>query len=93
MKKNVIVILIDGGRVDFVKKSPNFIKLQENSIFFPNSITYAPYTNASMHAFISGSYGNRNGTYSYWHSSNFKGNEFIHLLDKGEIAVNGVSTC
>ena len=81
MKKNVIVILIDGGRVDFVKKSPNFIKLQENSIFFPNSITYAPYTNASMHAFISGSYGNRNGTYSYWHSSNFKGNEFKTLTD------------
>ena len=81
MKKNVIVILIDGGRVDFVKKSPNFIKLQENSIFFPNSITYAPYTNASMHAFISGSYGNRNGTYSYWHSSKFKSDNFKTLTD------------
>ncbi len=91
MKKNVIVILIDGGRVDFVKKSPNFIKLQKNSIFFPNSITYAPYTNASMHAFISGSYGNRNGTYSYWHSSNFKGNEFKTLTDY--LKESDFSTC
>lgn len=81
MKKNIIIILIDGGRTDFAKKSPNFIKLEKNSIFFPNSITYAPYTNASMHAFISGSYGNRNGTYSYWHSSNFKSDEFKTLTD------------
>ena len=81
MQKNVIVILIDGGRSDFAINSPNFIKLKEDSIFFPNSITYAPYTNASMHAFISGSYGNRNGTYSYWHSSNFKGNKFKTLTD------------
>ena len=81
MKKNVIVILIDGGRVDFAKKSESFLKLQKNSIFFPNSITYAPYTNAAMHAFISGSYGNRNGTYSYWHSSKFKSDNFKTLTD------------
>ena len=34
-----------------------------------------------MHAFISGSYGNRNGTYSYWHSSKFKSDNFKTLTD------------
>ena len=44
--------------------------------FFSQSITYAPYTNSSIHALLSGTYGNRNGCFSYWHSYRFKHDNF-----------------
>ncbi len=81
MSKNVIIILIDGGRVDRAKKFNAFKKLESNSIFFPNSITYAPYTTGAMHAVLSGSYGNRTGTNSYWHIFQFKKNQFLTLTE------------
>ena len=81
MDKNVIIICIDGGRLDWARESPVMKKFSKNSIFFSQSITYAPYTNSSIHAFISGAYGNRNGCYSYWHSSRFKGENFKTLVD------------
>ena len=87
LDKNVIIILIDGGRVDRAMRSPIFTNLQSKSIFFPQTITYAPYTNAAMHALFSGCYGNRNGCYSYWHTYRFKKNKFKtiteYLKDRG----------
>ena len=87
LDKNVIIILIDGGRVDRAIRSPIFTNLQSKSVFFPQTITYAPYTNAAMHALFSGCYGNRNGTYSYWHTYRFKKNKFKtiteYLKDRG----------
>ena len=82
MKKNLILICIDGGRVDRAKNSSiiqNFRK--ENSIFFSQSITYAPYTNSALHALISGAYGNRTGCNSYWHSREFNHNKFKTIVD------------
>ena len=68
-------------------RSPIFTNLQSKSVFFPQTITYAPYTNAAMHALFSGCYGNRNGTYSYWHTYRFKKNKFKtiteYLKDRG----------
>jgi len=81
LKKNVIVILIDGARLDYTKNSIIFNKLKTKSVYFTQNITYAPYTNAAMHAFISGCYGNRNGTYSYWHSDEFKNDKFKTLTN------------
>ena len=81
MKKNVIFIVIDGGRVDFAKKSKVYQNLKSKAIFFPNSITYAPYTTAAMHAILTGTYGNRNGVNSYWNVKNFKNNKFKTLAD------------
>ena len=87
LDKNVIIILIDGGRVDRAMRSPIFTNLQSKSVFFPQTITYAPYTNAAMHALFSGCYGNRNGCYSYWHTYRFKKNKFKtiteYLKDRG----------
>ena len=87
LDKNVIIILIDGGRVDRAIRSPIFTNLQSKSVFFPQTITYAPYTNAAMHALFSGCYGNRNGCYSYWHTYRFKKNKFKtiteYLKDRG----------
>ena len=82
LKKNLILICIDGGRVDRAKNSSiiqNFRK--ENSIFFSQSITYAPYTNSALHALISGAYGNRTGCNSYWHSREFNHNKFKTIVD------------
>lgn len=87
MKKNVIIILIDGGRIDFAKRSQVFNELKSKSLFFSQAITYAPYTTAAMHAVLSGCYGNRTGVNSYWSIFKFKNNEFKtltqYLFDHG----------
>jgi len=80
-KKNVIIICVDGGRLDRALKSDTFAQLSSKCIFFPQTITYAPYTNSAIYALISGSYGNRNGTNSYWHSIKFKKNKFKTLTE------------
>ena len=80
-KQNVIIILIDGGRLDRVKNSKIFNSLKNNSIFFSNSITYGPHTIAATHAIFSGCYGNRTGTNSYWSTYNFQKNKFKTLTE------------
>ena len=74
--KNVIILMIDGGRLDRAKKSSVFNNLKEKSIFFSQPITYGPHTIAAMHAVFSGTYGNRTGTDSYWSTYKFKKDEF-----------------
>jgi len=81
LKKNVIVICIDGTRIDRAQKSKVILNDLSGRIFFSNAITYAPYTNSSMYAMFSGSYGNRNGCSSYWHSFKFNGTRFKTLTD------------
>lgn len=84
------MILIDGGRLDKAQKFDTFRQLESKSIFFPNSITYAPYTTGSMHAVFSGCYGNKTGTDSYWHTFKFKKNKFLTLTEY--LKQNGYST-
>ena len=81
MKKNVIVLMIDGGRLDRVKQSKYFNKLNDKAVFFSQPITYGPHTIAAMHAFFSGSYGTRTGTNSYWSTYQFKKNQFKTLTE------------
>ncbi len=78
---NVIIILIDGGRLDYVLKSAFYTKLKSKFSFISHSITYGPHTIAAMHATFSGCYGVRTGTDSYWSTYNFKKNEFKTLTD------------
>jgi arylsulfatase A-like enzyme len=80
-KKNVIIIMIDGGRSDSAQKSSIFNQLKTKSIFFSNSITYGPHTIAAMHAVFSGCYGTRTGTNSYWSTFKFKKNKFKTLTE------------
>ena len=54
-KENLIIIMIDGGRLDHAQKSEVFSKIESNSVFLSQSITYAPHTIAAMHAVFSGS--------------------------------------
>jgi len=80
-QKNIIIIMIDGGRLDRAKNSDIFKKLKSKSIFFSNSITYGPHTIAAMHAVFSGSYGSRTGTNSYWSTFKFKKDKFKTLTE------------
>jgi arylsulfatase A-like enzyme len=70
-KLNVIMIMIDGVRHDVIDKNPFYKGLKKNSVFFPNLITYAPYTIGSLYSTFSGIYGNLNGVNGYFKSYNF----------------------
>tara|TARA_B100001250_G_scaffold399379_1_gene408718 strand:- start:587 stop:1699 length:1113 start_codon:yes stop_codon:yes gene_type:complete len=80
-KLNLIIILIDGGRLDYVQDSKFYNKLKEKFSFISNSVTYAPHTIASMHAVFSGCYGNRTGTNSYWSTFKFQKENFKSLTE------------
>ena len=79
MKKNLIIITIDGARFDRAKHSKIYNK--NNSVFLSQCITYGPHTIAAMHAIFSGSYGSRTGTNSYWSTYKFKKQEFHTLTE------------
>ena len=74
-RKNVIILMIDGGRLDYALDSKTFNQIKNSSAFFSNSVTYGPHTIAAMHAVFSGTYGNRTGTNSYWSTFKFKKNQ------------------
>ena len=78
---NVIMILIDGGRLDHVLNSDFYQGLKSSFSFISQPITYGPHTIASMHATFSGCYGTRTGTDSYWSTYNFKKSQFKTLTD------------
>ena len=80
-KKNVIIIMIDGGRYDYAKNSDYFNKIKKQSVHFSQSITYAPHTIAAMHAVFSGCYGSRTGTDSYWTTYNFDSENFKTITE------------
>ena len=80
-KQNVIIIVIDGGRLDWAQNSDFFNDLKNKSVFFSNSITYGPHTIAAMHAILSGTYGTRNGTNSYWSTYQFKKDKFKTITE------------
>ena len=80
-RKNVIILMIDGGRLDHALQSSVFNNLKNNSAFFSQSVTYGPHTIAAMHAVFSGTYGNRTGTNSYWSTFKFKKNKFKTLTE------------
>ena len=67
MKKlNVILLLIDGARVDRIQNVPIFEKLKNNGIFISQMITHAPYTLVSMNSIFTGMYGGKNGINAYF---------------------------
>ncbi|CAI9832563.1 Sulfatase [Nitrosopumilaceae archaeon] len=77
--RNVIILMIDGGRLDRALGSEAFGRLAGRSAFFSQPITYGPHTIAAMHAVFSGSYGCRTGTDSYWSTYKFKKGMFKTL--------------
>ncbi len=65
------MILVDSARYDAIDKVDYYKELKKKAVFFPQLITYAPYTIGSLHATFSGMYGNLNGVNGYYRSSNF----------------------
>ena len=66
MKKyNVILLLIDGARIDRLFQFPIFKKLKEEGCFFSEMITSAPYTLVAMNSIFTGMYGSKNGINAY----------------------------
>jgi len=90
-KKNVIIILIDGGRLDRAQNSSVFNALKNKSAFFSSSITYGPHTIAAMHAIFSGTYGVRTGTNSYWSTYQFRKDKFKTITEY--LKQNNYHTC
>ena len=90
-KKNVIIILIDGGRLDRAQNSSVFNALKNKSAFFSSSITYGPHTIAAMHAVFSGTYGVRTGTNSYWSTYEFRKDKFKTITEY--LKENNYHTC
>src|SRR3989344_6476852 len=70
-KPNIIMVLMDGIRVDSLEAAPFYAELKKSAVFFPNMITYAPYTIGSLHSIFSGLYGNTNGVNGYYKSYSF----------------------
>jgi len=71
---NIILITIDGARVDLIRQFPGFDNFFNQGTYFPMMITYAPYTIASLHAIFTGIYGDENGVDNYYGCKNFKRN-------------------
>ncbi len=70
-KPNIIMILMDGTRYDTLDKIPYYKELKKEAVFFPQLVTYAPYTLASLHSLFSGMYGYRNGVDGYYKAYSF----------------------
>ena len=90
-RKNVIIILIDGGRLDRAQNSLVFSALKNKSAFISSSITYGPHTIAAMHAVFSGTYGIRTGTNSYWSTYKFRKDKFKTITEY--LKENNYHTC
>ena len=63
---NIILINLDGFRKDKIDNCLTLKTLKENSYYFSNMNTVAPYTFASIHAIMSGMYPSTNGVNGYY---------------------------
>ncbi|RZD46620.1 MAG: hypothetical protein CXT78_03890 [Thaumarchaeota archaeon] len=78
---NIILINIDGFRKDKIDLCPTLKSIKDESYFFSNMFTVAPYTFASLHAVFSSMYPSRNGVNAYYNIFKFKKNEITTLSE------------
>ena len=78
---NIVLINIDGFRRDKIELCSTLNELKEQSYYFSNICTVAPYTFASLHSVFSGTYPSKNGVNSYYNSLKFKKNEFKTITE------------
>ena len=76
---NIVLVNIDGFRKDKIDLCPSLKNLKDNSIYFSNMFTAAPYTFAALHAIFSGMYPSRNGVNAYYNIFKFKKNTITTL--------------
>lgn len=78
-RPNVVLILLDQFRHDARSVHPVFASLGDRGCLFSETITYAPYTLASMHATMTGLYGRQTGVDAYTKSDQFQSGQ-CHTL-------------
>lgn len=66
MKPNIILVLLDGARVDRLELFPEFIDLQKKGTILTNVTTAIPYTVGSVNVTFSGMFGKENGVDGYY---------------------------
>jgi len=66
LKPNVILVLLDGSRVDRLSISEDFLKLQHQGLLFNNVSAAYPYTFSAMNAIFTGLFGKENGVDAYY---------------------------
>lgn len=76
---NIILINLDGFRKDKIDNCLTLKSLKENSYYFSNMNTVAPYTFASLHSVFSGMYPSTHGVNGYYNIFEFKKNEITSL--------------
>ncbi len=76
---NIILINLDGLRKDKLKNCKTLDILKNESHYFSNMITAAPYTFASLHSIFSGMYPSKNGMNAYYNIFKFKKDEIITI--------------
>jgi len=69
---NIILINIDGFRKDKIDFCKNLKEIQNDSLYFSNMNTVAPYTFASLHSVFSGLYPSKHGVNGYYNIFKFK---------------------
>ncbi len=70
-EKSIVLVNLDGFRIDTMKYAPFLNDLRQRSVFFSNMFTYAPYTIGSLPAIMTGMYGYKNGVDAYYKSERF----------------------
>jgi arylsulfatase A-like enzyme len=70
-RPNVVFVLIDMVRADHRAGRKIFEELGRRGVCFPKMFTHAPYTIASVHAFMSGMYGSLTGVDAYYKAPKF----------------------
>lgn len=69
---NVIIITLDGLRLDRLNLCSNLSSISKQNLFFSNMITVSPYTFTSIPAIFSGLYPSKNGVDAYYRMFKFK---------------------
>ena len=65
-KPNIVLLLLDGTRLDILNEHRVFQELKERSVVFTNMITPAPYTLPSMASIFTGIYPRKHGNNAYF---------------------------
>ena len=78
---NIILINLDGLRRDKITSLKSLSSLIEKSYFFKNIDTVSPYTFASIHSIMTGTFPSRNGVNAYYNILKFKKDEISTLAE------------
>lgn len=78
---NIVLINLDGLRRDKVHLIESLNELIKKSYFFNNIDTVSPYTFASIHSIMTGTYPSKHGVNAYYNILKFKKNEITTLAE------------